>query len=46
MATFILAILTATTTIIIYSLGYVTAEYKNWLKNQNLYNEKETNKPE
>lgn len=46
MATIILALLTATTTAVIYSLGYATAEYKHWLKNQKQNNEETPDKAE
>lgn len=46
MATIILALLSATTTVIIYSLGYATAEYKHWLKNQKQNNEETSDKSE
>lgn len=46
MATIILVLLTATTTATIFGMGYATAEYKHWLKNQKQNNEETADKSE
>lgn len=46
MATIILVVLAASTTFTIFAMGYLTAEYKQYLKNKKLQNEEDTDKPE